>query len=174
MTSQQSTLDPFLKTKNIGVEPEELLEPDVEPKTKTPTRFQAFKLRLSHYGNRVLDSAHHFVSAIGDAVVHIITAMAGSIILLPLIVLVRGTYVLLRTVFTSGKDIVLSLARALLDLLRLPFQAAAKLFSTFNKEILLPLLKKAKEDDTFAVIAMVMLIATFVAVYLLLRSMHLL
>ncbi len=154
----------FARQANVDIEPEELLEPDVEPKDST--RFQAFKAHLHHYGNRALASASYCVVAVRDAVVHLSTALAGTIVLLPLVILVRGLYVLLRSILTSAKDIVLSVARAIFDVVRLPFQVVSAMFSRFNKQVLFPTLKRVKEDDTFAVIGLIVLVAAGIAVYI--------
>ncbi len=168
MTTRRPVVDPFLRVANAAVEPEELLEPDLEP-TRSPSRIQAFKLRLSHYGNRALGSGHSLAIAVRDTFVHVSTALAGSVILLPVVILVRGLYVLLRTALTSAKDILLSVARAVFDVLRVPFQTVSSLFYAFNKRCLFPILKRVREDDTFAVIALALLVAAGIAVYVVCR-----
>lgn len=166
MTTRRSTLDPLLTAKNVEVEPEQLIEPeDKTPAEVRPGRLRAVRAYLSHYGNRALGSAQHFFVTFREAIVHIGTALAGSVVVLPLIILARGPYVLLRTVFTSARDIVLSLVHAVFDVLRLPFQVLYSLFSTFNKKVLFPALKRIKEDDTFAVIAFVVLVGVALIVY---------
>ncbi len=172
MTTRRSIADPFLSAKNVSVEPEELIEPDAAPSNST--RLQAIRSHLSHYGNRALQSARFLATAVRDTIVHISTALAGSIVLLPVLIIVRGLYVLLHTLLNSAKDIVLSLARAVFDLVRVPLQAVSGFLNTFNKRLLFPVLKRVREDDTFAVIALAVLIAAGIGLYLIIHIFRIL
>lgn len=164
-------LDPLLQSDNVEVEPELLVEPEnLNVTDEQSTRRAILKNRLKHYGNRVLASAQHLFIVLRDTVTHIATALAGSILLLPVVVIVRGTYVLTRSIFAYGKDIVLSLLRAIFEVLVVPVQAIYKVFYAFNKQVLFPLLKRIREDDTFAVIAFLMLVGVAIAVFVLVKQ----
>jgi len=128
------------------------------------------KGRLNRYGSRAWRSAGAFLITLRETVTHIGTALAGSIVLLPVVILVRGIHVLL---FTLAKTLVLSLFRAVCDLLQMVIKPLYLAFSTFNKRVLFPLLKRIREDDAFALAAFViMLIVVGSVVFAVTRIIH--
>ena len=129
-----------------------------------------FRGRLNRYGSRAFRSAGAFLITLRETVTHIGTALAGSIILLPVVILVRGIHVLL---FTLAKTLILSLFRAVFDLLQIVIKPLYLTFSTFNKRVLFPLLKRIREDDTFALAAFViMLVVIGGVVFAAVRLIH--
>ncbi|HVO70357.1 MAG TPA: hypothetical protein VMT24_09945 [Aggregatilineaceae bacterium] len=170
MNTNRAQLDALLKSKGVAVEPEVLVEPEIEapdkPKGKgKPTRLTAFRERLGRYGNRVLGSATYFFVTFWHMLVNVATALAGSIVLLPIVILVRGLAVLLSTVFSLAKSTVLSLFRAIFDVLSVPVRVLNDLFHGFNKRVLYPLLKAIREEDTAAVVALVVMMIVIVGAY---------
>ena len=170
MTTQNSVLEPFLnedaakhQTSDAGVSTDSRVSPGKQ------TRFQSFRSGIGGYGHRVLNSAERLIIALRDSIVNVGTALAGSIVLLPFTIVARGLYVLLRTLLTSGKDLVLSIARLIFEVLRLPFHGLARLFRAFNQHFLFPMLKRVREDDTFAVVALVLLCVSVAAIYAVVR-----
>jgi hypothetical protein len=163
-------LDPVLQAANVEVEREELVEPDAPAPVGKLTRMGLLKHRLGLYGNRVLTSGSHLWITFSDTLTQIAAALAGSIVLLPVVILARGMYVLLNTVFSLFKPLILSLVRGVFDLLRgiiWPFHTA---FLMFNKRLLFPILKAVKEDDTVALVAFGVLIAVVVGIVVLLNA----
>ena len=152
-------IDPILKDKNIEVEPEELLEPDWElPKTKGKP-LTGLRGRLLNYGNRVLASGSKFGHSTIEAVRNVATALAGSIILLPVVIIVRGVWVLSRNLVDWVKGVILSIIRLFFEVLNAIVSPVRIVFGNFNKHVLFPLLKHIREDDTAAVIALVVFLA---------------
>lgn len=161
MTTRRNALDPVLRDSNIEVEPELLLEPDREEAitVEKRSRMTAFKARLSRYGNRVLESARRLNTTVTETVTNIGTALAGSIVFLPLVILARGFEVISNTLFSSIKPLILSLFRLVFDLLRGILWPVHEVFVSFNKYFLFPVLKRVQEDDTAALVAFVVLVA---------------
>lgn len=176
MAAKKGFLDPILKDAIIELEKEELVEPEAESvpdeliKGK-PTRLTLFQSQLSRYGNRSLESARRLVITCRDTLVHIGTALAGSIILLPIIIIVRGVSVVFDVLLSSIKPLLLSLLRGIFDLLRAIIQPLYALFYGFNKQVLFPLMKRIKEDNTTAFIAFVVLIVVTVGIFLVIRGL---
>ena len=169
MSTRKAKLDRVLQSKGVEVEPEELVEPEIEAQDEPEIqgrsrRVAAMRERLGRYGNRVLGSAKRFFVTIWHMLLNIGTAIAGSIVLLPFVILVRGLDVLLSTVFSLAKSAVFSLFRAIFDLLCIPVRAVNEVFHRFNKQVLYPAIKQIREDDTSAVIAFVALLSVVGAV----------
>jgi hypothetical protein len=154
-----ATLDPIFKQENVQLEPEELLEPEAEHVKGRPSPFGRLRVRLSEYGNRVLGSGRRFIEVASETLSNIGTAIAGSIVFLPLLIVVRGFSVLANGVIQIFKPMLLSLVRALLDGLRTLMWPLHELFINFNKRILFPIIKRIKEDDVAALVAFVALVA---------------
>lgn len=145
-------LDPVLRSQNVHVEPEELIDPALEMGDNS-TRIKRLKYRLSTYGNRVLESGKQLITSFTETIANIATALAGSIILLPVVIIVRGVSVLMNNFFGMFKPFILSLFRVLLDVLRGLIWPLREAFTHFNKDVLFPLMKRIKEDDTAALVA---------------------
>lgn len=166
MTTQKSALDAAWKkevAKSVLAEANFTSTPPT-----TLSRSRMFRSAIRRYGIHVLDSVQHLVVTIRDAIANIVTALAGSVLLLPVTIVVRGTSVLMSTLLSSVKDLFLSLARVIFEVVRLPFHGLTRLFQTFNKRLLFPVLKRVKEDDTFAVVALLLLALAIVVIYVVL------
>lgn len=161
------TLDPIFQEQNVHLEPEELLEPESEPPKGRPKMFGKLRVRLSEYGNRVLASGRRLVETASETITNIGTALAGSIILLPLVILVRGVSVLSHSFLDLVKSMLLSILRALFEAMRVILLPFHKIFVGFNKNVLFPAIKRIREDDTAALIAfVVMLVVVGGAIFL--------
>ncbi len=176
MVTKKSFLDPILKNSIIELEAEELVEPEAQTEHDEvikgkPSRLTILQSQLSRYGNRSLESAKRLVITCRDTIVHIGTALAGSIILLPLIIIVRGVSVVFGVLLSSIKPLLLSLLRGVFDLLQAIIQPLYALFYGFNKQVLFPLMNRIKEDNTIAFIAFVVLIVVVVGPFLVIRGL---
>jgi hypothetical protein len=155
MVAPQSKLDGMLKTDSVEVEAEQLVEPEGEPPNQPAV---TIKERLSRYSNRVLSSAERLFQVLVETGHNIWTALTGSIVLLPAVILVRGVKVLSKNVVALIKPIILSLFRAIFDALRGLIWPVHEVFYGFNKRVLFPLLKRIREDDTAALVAFALLL----------------
>lgn len=160
-------LDPILKHESVDVQPETLLEPEASEQQNQ----KGLRYRLSRYGNRVLVSAERFLTAAVEAARNIGTALAGSIILLPLVIVARGVSVLSHGLLDLIKPLVLSTVRLFFEVLHGVIAPVRNLFLNFNKYVLFPLLKRIREDDAAALIAFVVLIAVIVLIVFLLSAL---
>src|SRR5262249_49906690 len=105
MSTRKARLDTLLQSNGVAVEPEELVEPEIDslddPNVESkPTRVAWLRERLGRYGNRVIGSMRNFFITFGHMLANVGTALAGSIILLPFVILVRGVEVLLSNFFS--------------------------------------------------------------------------
>ena len=107
-----------------------------EPESITPPRMA--QGRLSHYGSQALLAVRHFVHIFIETLNHIWTALAGSIIMLPVVIVVRAIQVVLGNFFGSLKSLLLSLLRALFDGLRYLISPLHEAFSWYNQQVLKP------------------------------------
>ena len=160
----------MLRAANVEVEREELVEPDAPLPMGKLTRMGQLKQKLGLYGNRVLTSGKHLWMTFSDTLTQIAAALAGSIVLLPVVIVGRGMYVLLNTVFSLFKPLILSLVRGVFDLLRGILWPLHTAFLTFNKQVLFPILKAVKEDDTVALVSFGVLVALIVAIVMVLNA----
>ncbi len=152
-------LDPLLSSKNVEVQPEPLIDPEPEPPVGKPINPRSLRYRLSHYGNRALASIGKFLAATIEAFQNIGTALAGSIILLPLVIMARGISVLAKGLINFGKPLMLSIIRLFFETLHAVIAPIRSVFGNFNKYVLFPMLKRIREDDIAAGIAFVVLLA---------------
>lgn len=166
--ASRTSLDPLLRGKDVEVEPEELLEPELEAPKGRPKVFGRLRVRLSEYGNRVLMSGRHFLQVAQETISNIGTALAGSIVFLPLLIVARAVQVLANGILEIIKPLLLSIIRALFDALRAILWPLHEAFTSFNKTILFPLIKRIREDDTTALIAFGVLIIVVVGIIYLL------
>ena len=120
------------------------------------------RYRLTQYGNRVFSSGSKFLQAAREGLSNIGTALAGSIILLPLVIAARGVSVLSHGLLDLIKPLILSTIRLFFEALHAVIAPIRTAFGNFNKYTLFPLLKRIREDDTAALVAFGALIA-FVA-----------
>lgn len=153
-----NSLDPFLTKQDIEVEPEELLEPDLEVAEDKAADHKGLRYRLNHYGNRVLNSGSKFLRAADEAIRNIGTALAGSIILLPLVIVARAVPVLSHGLLDLIKPLILSTIRLCFETLHAIIAPVRTAFVNFNKYVLFPLLKRIREDDLTALIAFAVLL----------------
>lgn len=159
-----TTLDPIFKGSDTYVEPEELLEPDLEHSKGTPSRLGALRIRLSDYGNRVLGSGKRLIQVVAETLGNIGTAIVGSIVFLPFLIIGRGVSVLTHNLLAFIKPLILSLLRGILDLICGIFWPFHEAFTGFNKRVLYPAIKRVREDDTAALVAFGLLIVIIVVV----------
>lgn len=144
---------------HLNVQFDELLKsnsavPDGEMRAHKRLRY-----RLNEYGNRVLASGSKFLQATQEALSNIGTALAGSIILLPLVIVARGVSVLSHGLLDLIKPLILSTIRLFFETLHAVIAPVRTAFGNFNKYTLFPLLKRIREDDAAALVAFVVLIA---------------
>ena len=161
MSTRKSKLDPLLRSNIVEVEPEELLEPEYSDDgfaDENPSRMKRLQARLGRYGNRVLQAGRHFIVTLTETVGHIGTALAGSIVLLPVVIIVRGVSVLADAFLSTIKPLLLSFFRAIFEVLRALIWPLHEVFMGFNKQILFPLIKRIKEDDVAALVALAVLV----------------
>jgi hypothetical protein len=157
---------------------QEFFDPVQKPETATPkkknveTEHGTFRSRLRRYGNHILQAAQHFNHVLLETVSNMATALAGTIIMLPVVIVIRFVQVALDTIFNSIKPLILSLLRAFIDGLRVVISPIHRAFRWYNKDVLKPLLKQIREDDIAALFAfgilmviVIMMVMTLLSVF---------
>jgi hypothetical protein len=100
--------------KNTGLNTAQTPDDNELPKRKrTPLRM--FKQRLRKYGMRLFESFDRFMTVFWTTVINVGTALAGSILVLPVLVMIRGLSVLLANFVETFVSAVRSLMRIMLD-----------------------------------------------------------
>ena len=154
----------------------EFSDPVQKPNTVTSkmknvrTGKETFRTRLRRYGNQILQAVQHFNHVLRETVSNMATALAGTIIMLPVVIMVRFVQVVLDTVFNSIRPLILSLLRAFIDGLRMVISPIHRAFLWYNQDVLKPMLKQIREDDITALVAFGSMIAIAVGVALILSS----
>lgn len=153
------------------VQMDELLQTNLEGAESDVRAHKRLRYRLTAYGNRVLASGSKFLQAAQEALSNIGTALAGSIILLPLVIVARGVSVLSHGLLDLIKPLILSTIRLFFETLHAVIAPVRTAFGNFNKYTLFPLLKRIREDDAAAVVAFLVLIALVALVVFLLSAL---
>lgn len=127
--------------------------------------------RLARYGSQALSAVRYFAHIFFETLSNMGTALAGSIIMLPVVIVIRAIQVVLGNFFESLKTLLLSILRALFDGLRYLISPLHEAFSWYNQQILKPLLKQIQEDDTTALVAFGVLVLIIIGMGMVLPGM---
>jgi hypothetical protein len=120
--------------------------------------------RLYLYGGRIRTSANHFLSILWETLTNLATALAGSVVFLPALIVRRALSILFANSLELVASLSLSLGRLALDVARMAISPAHRFTSAFNKQLLFPMIKRIKEDDAAALLAFGALASLVVAV----------